>query len=117
MGEEEQEQEDEEEQGQEEEEDEEDEEEETNMAMTESTSERAAANRESWVLREGLKQVYNDHIKPLEEYCLFGEWQSKPLTTSDFDANPSVLVLGQYSVGKTSSLRYILGKEFPSMRI
>jgi len=36
---------------------------------------------------------------------------------SDFDAKPMVLLLGQYSVGKTSFIRYLLGKDFPGARI
>jgi len=77
----------------------------------------SAANRESKILRAGLKTIYNTHLKPLEEASCFGDWQSKPLQNSDFDAKPNVLVLGQYSVGKTTSLRYLLGQDFASMRI
>ena len=36
---------------------------------------------------------------------------------SDFDAKPMVLLLGQYSVGKTSFIRYLIGKDFPGARI
>jgi GTPase SAR1 family protein len=36
---------------------------------------------------------------------------------SDFDSKPMVLLLGQYSVGKTSFIRYIIGKDFPGARI
>lgn len=36
---------------------------------------------------------------------------------SDFDAKPMVLLLGQYSVGKTSFIRYIIGRDFPGARI
>jgi GTP-binding protein EngB required for normal cell division len=36
---------------------------------------------------------------------------------SDFDAKPMILLLGQYSVGKTSFIRYLIGKEFPGARI
>jgi len=76
-----------------------------------------AANIESTILREGLKTIYDTHIRPLEEACCFGDYYSEPLNASDFNAKPSVLVLGQYSVGKTTSLRYLLGQDFASMRI
>ena len=36
---------------------------------------------------------------------------------SDFDAKPMILLLGQYSVGKTSFIRYLIGKDFPGARI
>ena len=70
-----------------------------------------ASNIESTILREGLRTIYETHIRPLEERSCFGDYYSEPLTASDFDAKPNVLVLGQYSVGKTTSLRYLLGQD------
>ncbi len=34
-----------------------------------------------------------------------------------FVAKPQVLLIGQYSVGKTSFIRYLLGRDFPGQRI
>eukprot|EP00510_Aplanochytrium_minuta_P003709 CAMPEP_0184005720 /NCGR_PEP_ID=MMETSP0954-20121128/227_1 /TAXON_ID=627963 /ORGANISM="Aplanochytrium sp, Strain PBS07" /LENGTH=495 /DNA_ID=CAMNT_0026284055 /DNA_START=18 /DNA_END=1505 /DNA_ORIENTATION=- len=39
------------------------------------------------------------------------------MTDADFDAKPMVLLIGQYSVGKTSFIRYLVGRDFPGMRI
>jgi len=39
------------------------------------------------------------------------------LRRSDFEAKPMVLLLGQYSVGKTSFIQYLLKRNFPGMRI
>lgn len=39
------------------------------------------------------------------------------MMASDFDAKPIVLLLGQYSVGKTSFIQSLLGRDFPGMRI
>lgn len=36
---------------------------------------------------------------------------------STFSAKPMVLLVGQYSVGKTSFIRYLLGRDFPGQRI
>lgn len=33
------------------------------------------------------------------------------------EAKPQVLLVGQYSVGKTSFIRYLLGQDFPGQRI
>ena len=33
------------------------------------------------------------------------------------DSKPMVVLLGQYSVGKTSFIRYLLGRDFPGQRI
>lgn len=32
-------------------------------------------------------------------------------------AKPQVMLIGQYSVGKTSFIRYLLGRDFPGQRI
>ena len=64
-----------------------------------------------------LKAVYNSSIRPLEEAYNFGEFYSPVMKESDFDAKPMVLLLGQYSVGKTSFIRYLIGRDFPGARI
>lgn len=64
-----------------------------------------------------LKRLYFEKILPLEEAYNFGEFAAPTFSRSDFDAKPMVLLLGQYSVGKTSFIRYLLGREFPGSRI
>ena len=39
------------------------------------------------------------------------------MTEADFDAKPMVLVVGQYSVGKTSFIQSLLQTEFTGSRI
>jgi polynucleotide 5'-kinase involved in rRNA processing len=57
---------------------------------------------------EGLKQVYKTKLLPLEEAYRFHEFHSSQLEDSDFAAKPMVLLVGQYSVGKTTFIRYLL---------
>ncbi len=45
------------------------------------------------------------------------QFHSPLLQSSDFNAKPMVLLLGQYSVGKTSFIRYLLGRDYPGIRI
>eukprot|EP01024_Parvocaulis_polyphysoides_P042938 TRINITY_DN39215_c0_g1_i2.p1 TRINITY_DN39215_c0_g1~~TRINITY_DN39215_c0_g1_i2.p1 ORF type:complete len:567 (-),score=77.55 TRINITY_DN39215_c0_g1_i2:391-2091(-) len=66
---------------------------------------------------DGLKQLYMTRIKPLEEAYKFGNFYSPYLEPSDFDAKPQVLLLGQYSTGKTTFIKYLLGKEYPGLHI
>ncbi|GBG33429.1 EH-domain containing protein, putative [Hondaea fermentalgiana] len=66
---------------------------------------------------EGLKRLYRAGIKPLEVQFKFGEFYSPVMTDADFDAKPMVLLIGQYSVGKTSFIRYLVGRDFPGQRI
>jgi len=64
-----------------------------------------------------LKRMYKRRMLPLELGSRFGHFASPPMGPADFDAKPMVLVLGQYSVGKTSFIRSLLGRDFPGIRI
>lgn len=66
---------------------------------------------------EGLKKLYKDKIRPVEERYGFDLFHTALLRDSDFDAKPMVLLLGQYSTGKTSFIEYVLEREFPNQRI
>jgi len=61
---------------------------------------------------DGLKSLYRQRIRPVEEAYKFGEFYSPLMNDGDFDAKPMVLLIGQYSVGKTSFIRYLLGRDF-----
>lgn len=66
---------------------------------------------------EGLKKIYKTKILPLEEHYFFHEFHSPQLNDADFDAKPMILLVGQYSTGKTTFIRYLLEKDFPGIRI
>lgn len=66
---------------------------------------------------EGLKQIYKHKLLPLEEHYQFHDFHSPKLEDSDFDANPMILLVGQYSTGKTTFIKYLLEREFPGIRI
>jgi EH domain-containing protein 1 len=66
---------------------------------------------------DGLKALYRTKIRPVEEQFKFGEFYSPIMNDGDFDAKPMVLLVGQYSVGKTSFIRYLLGRDFPGQHI
>jgi EH domain-containing protein 1 len=66
---------------------------------------------------EGLKDLYRKKVLPLEIASKYGHFASPPMGPSDFDAKPMVLILGQYSVGKTSFIRSLLQQDFPGQRI
>ncbi|CAL8464390.1 g3925 [Coccomyxa elongata] len=66
---------------------------------------------------DGLKLIYFTRIRPLEEAYKFGAFFSSYLNESDFYAKPSVLLLGQYSTGKTTFIKHLLGREYPGIHI
>ena len=66
---------------------------------------------------DGLKKVYKSKLRPLEEAYKYGEFHSPYMSDADFDAKPMVLLIGQYSTGKTTFIRYLLERDFPGIRI
>jgi hypothetical protein len=66
---------------------------------------------------DGLKKVYKSKLLPLEQTYRFHEFHSPQLDDADFESKPMVLLVGQYSTGKTSFIRYILESDFPGIRI
>ncbi|KAK1746864.1 EH domain-containing protein [Skeletonema marinoi] len=65
-----------------------------------------------------LKAIYKDNILPAEKRYRYDYFYESPfLTDVEFDAKPQVMLVGQYSVGKTSFIRYMLGRDFPGARI
>jgi polynucleotide 5'-kinase involved in rRNA processing len=58
----------------------------------------------------GLKSVYKSKILPLED-----EFHSPKLEDADFEAKPMILLIGQYSTGKTTFIKYLLERDFPGI--
>jgi hypothetical protein len=76
-----------------------------------------ARDPETAVLLKALQDVYSNKLKPVEELWSFNHYHQDAMTTADLEAKPQVLLLGQYSTGKTSFIRYMLGRDFPGMHI
>lgn len=66
---------------------------------------------------EGLRKIYKNKLHPLEEAYKFHDFHSPPLDDPDFEAKPMILLIGQYSTGKTTFIRYLLEQDFPGIRI
>ncbi|RKP23691.1 P-loop containing nucleoside triphosphate hydrolase protein [Syncephalis pseudoplumigaleata] len=64
-----------------------------------------------------LYAVYRKKIRPLEVNYHFEGFHSAPLSQKDIEAKPMVLLLGQYSVGKTTFIQHLLGREYPGAHI
>ncbi|ERM96933.1 hypothetical protein AMTRI_Chr10g3980 [Amborella trichopoda] len=66
---------------------------------------------------DGLKRLYLEKLKPLEVTYRFNDFVSPLLTNSDFDAKPMVMLLGQYSTGKTTFIKHLLRSSYPGAHI
>lgn len=64
-----------------------------------------------------LKEIYKKKLLPLEEEYLFHKCHSPKLTDQDFDAKPLIMLMGQYSTGKTSLIKYLIEQDYPGIRI
>ena len=66
---------------------------------------------------EELKRIYRAKILPLEQLYRYDLFHSPAMSDAEFDSKPQVMLVGQYSVGKTTFIRYLLGRDFPGQRI
>ena len=57
-------------------------------------------------VNEGLRQHYVKTLRPFEETHLFHSLHGPPLEDAEFSSRPSVMLVGQYSTGKTTFIRY-----------
>ena len=65
-----------------------------------------------------MKALYKEKLLPLEKTYDFEKLtDSPPLKDGDFDAKPIVLIIGEYSTGKTTFIRQLLNADFPQMQI
>lgn len=72
---------------------------------------------EADAVARGLKEYYGKYVFPIEKHYKFDKFATPFLTEADFMAKPQVLMCGQYSVGKTTFIRFILERDFPGCRI
>ncbi|ESN89840.1 hypothetical protein HELRODRAFT_91367 [Helobdella robusta] len=69
------------------------------------------------LLADHLQRMYKEKLAPLEQYTSFHHFHSFRIEDSDFSAKPMILLIGQYSTGKTTFIRSIIEQDYPGMRI
>lgn len=57
------------------------------------------------MVTEELKNLYYKRLLPIEKHYCFNHFHSPSYEDADFDNKPMVLVMGQYSTGKTTFIR------------
>ena len=72
----------------------------TDNGLTDGTSRKVVQN---------LKTLYMDLLRPIELESSFGHFNDAVLTVSELEARPQVLLIGQYSTGKTSLIKWVTG--------
>lgn len=66
---------------------------------------------------EGLQKAYKEKLWPIEKEHDFWSFYSPELADADFSSRPMVLLMGQYSTGKSTFIRHLLGRDYPGLRI
>ncbi|XP_024133567.1 EH domain-containing protein 2 [Oryzias melastigma] len=69
------------------------------------------------MVTEELKNLYYKRLLPIEKYYAFHHYHSPSYEDADFDNKPMVLVMGQYSTGKTTFIRYLIEQDFLGSRV
>ena len=64
-----------------------------------------------------LAKLYEANILPFEREFHFDRFYSPSWSSATFSAKPMVLLIGQYSTGKTTFIRHLIGREYPGCRI
>mmetsp|Transcript_2845 Transcript_2845/g.8298 ORF Transcript_2845/g.8298 Transcript_2845/m.8298 type:complete len:511 (+) Transcript_2845:259-1791(+) len=75
----------------------------------------APANYEA--VPEALVGLYGEKVRELEKAMLFDRFATPLLSDAELLAKPMVLLLGQYSSGKTTFIRHLAGRDFPGIHI
>ncbi|EDV24986.1 EH domain-containing protein 1 [Trichoplax sp. H2] len=64
-----------------------------------------------------LQKVYKNKVLPLEEYYNFDNFDLPPMGDKDFNIKPTILLVGEYSTGKTTFIKYLLSRGYPGMKV
>eukprot|EP00613_Pedinella_sp_CCMP2098_P071940 CAMPEP_0171911564 /NCGR_PEP_ID=MMETSP0993-20121228/10376_1 /TAXON_ID=483369 /ORGANISM="non described non described, Strain CCMP2098" /LENGTH=486 /DNA_ID=CAMNT_0012545105 /DNA_START=85 /DNA_END=1545 /DNA_ORIENTATION=+ len=69
------------------------------------------------LVQKKLWSIYQKHVAPLEQKYSFGKFYTPELREADFLSPPMVMLLGQYSTGKTTMIEYLTGAKLPGAHI
>lgn len=71
---------------------------------------------DSLVIRE-LKALYKEKLLPIERSCQFNKFHHPEIYDAELMAKPTVLLVGQYSTGKTTFIKHLIGMDYPEIHI
>ncbi len=65
----------------------------------------------------GLKFLYHSKLSTIEDKYFFPSFHYAPISDSEIEAKPQVLLIGQYSTGKTTFVEHLLQRPYPNSHI
>lgn len=69
------------------------------------------------IIVKELKDLYINKLLDIEKKTLFHKFHFPEMLSSEISSKPTVLLLGQYSVGKTTFIKHLIGANYPGMHI
>lgn len=64
-----------------------------------------------------MKNLYRAKLRPLEESVGYSHFDPTVIDDAFITAKPMILLIGQYSSGKSTFVKYLINKEYPGIRI
>uniref|UniRef100_A0A7R9YDP6 Dynamin-type G domain-containing protein n=1 Tax=Pinguiococcus pyrenoidosus TaxID=172671 RepID=A0A7R9YDP6_9STRA len=59
-----------------------------------------------------LKAINREYLREIEQQYCFDQFHHDAITDAELDAKPIILVVGQYSTGKTTFINQIIGQDY-----
>lgn len=81
-----------------------------------SSSSSSSTSSQIQVVKE-LKSLYYNRLLQIEQQYLFHKFFFPEILPPELEAKPTVLLIGQYSTGKTSFIRHLIGQDYPQIHI
>lgn len=81
------------------------------------SSRKVPANAADNQVIEALTELYHEKLLPIEKQYLFHKFNQPPILDAELNAKPTVLLVGQYSTGKTSFIKHLIGMDYPEIHI
>jgi len=64
-----------------------------------------------------LKDLYKEKLLPIERTSHFHKFHQSEILDAELSAKPTVLLVGQYSTGKTTFIRHLIQMDYPEIHI
>lgn len=74
-------------------------------------------SRADKIVIQELQELYQEKLLPVELSSLFHKFHAPQMLPSEIGGKPTVLLLGQYSVGKTSFIRHLIKTDYPGIHV
>ena len=67
---------------------------------------------ESQRIVNNLKRINAEYLRDIEDAAFFNQFHHDAISDQELDAKPMILVVGQYSTGKTTFINTIIGQDY-----